>query len=98
MRWIEARLLTAPLYRASTRSTTPSPKNMRSRTILLYGIRRVVIGWNCTFFEAPRNCCARAECWWKLSMILAGAALLRAPYCARLELWSQDIGLKAAVA
>ncbi len=41
--------LAAPLYRASTLYTTLSPCAMCSGTILLYGIRRVVIGENRTF-------------------------------------------------
>jgi cytosine deaminase len=41
--------LEAPVYRASTLYTTLSPCAMCSGAILLYGIRRVVIGENRTF-------------------------------------------------
>ena len=83
--------LGAPVYRASTLYTTLSPCAMCSGAILLYGIRRVVIGENSTFRgeeELLRSRGVRVE-------------VLDDPSCTSLlagfvrehpELWNEDIG------
>ncbi len=83
--------LGAPVYRASTLYTTLSPCAMCSGAILLYGIRRVVIGENSTFRgeeELLRSRGVRVE-------------VLDDPSCTALlagfvrehpELWNEDIG------
>jgi cytosine deaminase len=83
--------LAAPVYRASTLYTTLSPCAMCSGTILLYGIRRVVIGENRTFRGEEELLRSRGV----LVEVVDDpgcAALLAAFVRAHPELWSEDIG------
>ena len=83
--------LAAPVYRASTLYTTLSPCAMCSGTILLYGIRRVVIGENRTFRGEEELLRSRGV----LVEVVDDpgcAALLAAFVLAHPELWSEDIG------
>jgi cytosine deaminase len=81
----------AEIYRQCTLYTTLSPCPMCTGAVLLYGIRRVVIGENVTFMGAEDSLCA------------AGVQIevLQDSECVRLmrefieknpELWNEDIG------
>jgi cytosine deaminase len=83
--------LSPAIYRECTIYTTLSPCSMCTGAILLYGIRRVVIGENVTFKGAED------------SLRAAGVEveLLQDPECIRMmrefieknpELWNEDIG------
>jgi cytosine deaminase len=83
--------LGAPVYRASTLYTTLSPCAMCSGAILLYGIRRVVIGENRTFQGEEELLRSRGVL----------VEVLDDPSCTALlgrfvreypELWNEDIG------
>jgi cytosine deaminase len=83
--------LEAPVYRASTLYTTLSPCAMCTGAILLYGIRRVVIGENRTFRGEEELLRSRGV----LVEVVDDpgcAALLAAFVRARPELWNEDIG------
>jgi creatinine deaminase len=81
----------AAVYRRATMVTTLSPCDMCTGAILLYGIRRVVIGENRTFMGAEDLLRSRgvevvvlddAEC----------VALMEEFIAARPDLWNEDIG------
>lgn len=81
----------ATVYAASTMVTTLSPCDMCTGAILLYGIPRVVIGENRTFYGGEDYLRARgvevvvlddAEC----------TAMMRDFIAANPELWNEDIG------
>jgi cytosine deaminase len=83
--------LAAPVYRASTLYTTLSPCAMCSGAILLYGIRRVVIGENRTFRgeeELLRSRGVLVEVVDDPNCAILLAAFVRA----HPELWNEDIG------
>jgi creatinine deaminase len=83
--------LAAPVYRASTLYTTLSPCAMCSGAILLYGIRRVVIGENRTFRGEEDLLRSRGV----LVEVVddPGCAALLATFVgAHPELWNEDIG------
>jgi cytosine/creatinine deaminase len=83
--------LAAPVYRASTLYTTLSPCAMCSGAILLYGIRRVVIGENRTFLGEEELLRSRGV----LVEVVddpSCAALLATFVRAHPELWNEDIG------
>jgi cytosine deaminase len=84
--------LTAPVYRESVLYTTLSPCAMCSGAILLYGIRRVVIGENRTFMGEEELLRSRG----------VSVEVLQSEECIRLmeefiqsnpALWNEDIGL-----
>jgi cytosine deaminase len=80
-----------PMYRASTLYTTLSPCAMCSGAILLYGIRRVVIGENRTFRgeeELLRSRGVRVEVLDDPSCTALLASFVRE----HPELWNEDIG------
>ncbi|HEY7503010.1 MAG TPA: nucleoside deaminase [Gemmatimonadales bacterium] len=83
--------LGSPVYRASTLYTTLSPCAMCSGAILLYGIRRVIIGENRTFRgeeELLRSRGVQVEV-----LDDPGCAALLADFVrAHPELWNEDIG------
>jgi cytosine deaminase len=81
----------ASVYRRATMVTTLSPCDMCTGAILLYGIRRVVIGENRTFMGAEDLLRSRGvevvvlddpEC----------VALMEEFIAARPDLWNEDIG------
>jgi creatinine deaminase len=81
----------AAVYRRATMVTTLSPCDMCTGAILLYGIRRVVIGENRTFMGAEDLLRSRgvevvvlddAEC----------VALMEEFIASRPDLWNEDIG------
>ena len=83
--------LPASVYAGSTIATTLSPCDMCTGAILLYGIPRVVIGENSTFFGGEDYLRSRgvevvvvddAEC----------KAMMRDFIAANPELWNEDIG------
>jgi cytosine deaminase len=83
--------LPATTYAASTMVTTLSPCDMCTGAILLYGIPRVVIGENRTFYGGEDYLRARgvevvvlddAEC----------VEMMRDFIAANPELWNEDIG------
>jgi cytosine/creatinine deaminase len=83
--------LAAPVYRASTLYTTLSPCAMCSGAMLLYGIRRVVIGENRTFRGEEELLRSRGV----LVEVVddsSCATLLAAFVRAHPELWNEDIG------
>ena len=83
--------LAASVYRTSTLYTTLSPCAMCSGAILLYGIRRVVIGENRTFRgeeELLRSRGVLVEVVDDPSCVSLLAAFVRA----HPELWNEDIG------
>lgn len=83
--------LTASVYRNSTLYTTLSPCAMCTGAILLYGIRRVVIGENRTFRGEEDLLRSRGV----LVDVVDDprcAALLAAFVHAHPELWNEDIG------
>ena len=81
----------APVYRASTLYTTLSPCAMCSGAILLYGIRRVVIGENRTFRGEEELLRSRGVA---VEVIddPGCAALLAGFVRAHPELWNEDTG------
>lgn len=84
--------LPAQVYRDSVLYTTLSPCSMCSGAILLYGIPRVVIGENRTFFgeeELLRQRGVRLEIIQDQRCI----ELMRDFIAARPELWNEDIGV-----
>jgi cytosine/creatinine deaminase len=83
--------LAAPVYRASTLYTTLSPCAMCSGAILLYGIRRVVIGENRTFRGEEELLRSRGV----LVEVVddpSCAALLASFVRVHPKLWNEDIG------
>ena len=83
--------LPATVYAASTMVTTLSPCDMCTGAILLYGIPRVVVGENSTFYGGEDYLRARgvevvvlddAEC----------VAMMQEFIAANPELWNEDIG------
>ena len=83
--------LPANVYAASTMVTTLSPCDMCTGAILLYGIPRVVVGENSTFYGGEDYLRARgvevvvlddAECVAMMEDFIAGNP----------ELWNEDIG------
>ena len=83
--------LPASVYAASTMATTLSPCDMCTGAILLYGIPRVVIGENKTFYGGEDLLRSRgvevvvlddAEC----------VAMMESFIAANPELWNEDIG------
>ena len=83
--------LPATVYAASTMVTTLSPCDMCTGAILLYGIPRVVVGENRTFYGGEDYLRARgvevvvlddAEC----------VAMMQDFIAANPELWNEDIG------
>jgi creatinine deaminase len=83
--------LPAKVYAASTMVTTLSPCDMCTGAILLYGIPRVVVGENSTFYGGEDYLRARgvdvvvlddAEC----------VAMMKDFIAAHPELWNEDIG------
>jgi len=83
--------LPANVYAASTMVTTLSPCDMCTGAILLYGIPRVVVGENSTFYGGEDYLRARgvevvvlddAEC----------VAMMKDFIAAHPELWNEDIG------
>lgn len=83
--------LGAAVYRAGTLYTTLSPCAMCSGAILLYGIRRVVIGENRTFRGEEELLRARGV---QVEVLddPACTALLTEFVRAHPELWNEDIG------
>src|SRR5512133_1715730 len=84
------RLRAADYHRATLYSTL-SPCDMCSGAVLLYGIRRVVIGENTTFRGPEDYLRSRG-----VELVLADdqtcVALMRAFIAAHPELWNEDIG------
>ena len=81
----------AAVYRASTVYTTLSPCAMCSGTILLYGIRKVVIGENQTFMGEEALLRSRGV----EVVVLQDATcreLMRQFIAAKPALWNEDIG------
>ena len=81
----------AAVYRASTVYTTLSPCAMCSGTILLYGIRKVVIGENQTFMGEEALLRSRGV----EVVVLQDATcreLMRQFIAAKPALWHEDIG------
>ena len=83
--------LPASVYAASTMATTLSPCDMCTGAILLYGIPRVVVGENKTFYGGEDLLRSRgvevvvldsAEC----------VAMMESFIAANPELWNEDIG------
>ncbi|WP_028996011.1 nucleoside deaminase [Azonexus hydrophilus] len=82
----------ASVYREAVLYTTLSPCSMCSGAILLYGIRRVIVGENRTFMgeeELLRSRGVAVEVLQDESCI----ALMRDFIAARPELWNEDIGV-----
>ncbi len=82
----------ASVYREAVLYTTLSPCSMCSGAILLYGIRRVIIGENRTFMgeeELLRSRGVAVEVLQDESCI----ALMRDFIAARPTLWNEDIGV-----
>ena len=85
----------AGVYRASTMYTTLSPCAMCSGAILLYGIRRVVIGENRTFLGEEQLLADRGV---SLAVLQDPASIqLMADFIAKHpDLWNEDIGEESA--
>ncbi len=82
----------ASVYREAVLYTTLSPCSMCSGAILLYGIRRVIVGENRTFMgeeELLRSRGVAVEVLQDESCI----ALMRDFIAARPSLWNEDIGV-----
>ena len=82
----------ASLYREAVLYTTLSPCAMCSGAILLYGIRRVVVGENQTFMgeeELLRSRGVRLE----VAQDDRCVAMMRSFIAAHPELWNEDIGV-----
>jgi cytosine deaminase len=86
----------ASIYRASTMYTTLSPCAMCTGAILLYGIRRVVVGENRTFLGEEALLRARG----------VTVEVVQDPRCIQLmerfvaenpQLWNEDIGTDAGI-
>jgi cytosine deaminase len=83
--------LPAPVYRESILYTTLSPCAMCSGAILLYGIRRVVVGENRTFLGEEallRERGVQVEVWQNDRCV----RLMSEFIAARPDLWNEDIG------
>ena len=86
--------LPATVYAASTMVTTLSPCDMCTGAILLYGIPRVVVGENSTFYGGEDYLRARGV----EVMVLDDAecvAMMQDFIAANPELWNEDIGEQA---
>jgi cytosine deaminase len=84
--------LTAAVYRDCTLYTTLSPCPMCSGAILLYGIRRIIVGENQTFMGDEALLRSRGV----IVDVLQDeqcVALMKAFIQARPELWNEDIGV-----
>ena len=83
--------LPASVYAGSTMATTLSPCDMCTGAILLYGIPRVVIGENSTFYGGEDYLRSRG-----VEVVVVDDAeckpLLRDFIAANPELWNEDIG------
>jgi cytosine deaminase len=82
----------AAIYRECTLYTTLSPCSMCSGAILLYGIRRVIVGENATFMgeeELLRSRGVAMEVLQEQECIRLMEDFIRA----RPELWNEDIGV-----
>ncbi len=82
---------TAAVYRASTVYTTLSPCAMCSGTILLYGIRKVIVGENHTFMGEEELLRSRGV---EVTVLNDATCqeLMRQFIAARPALWNEDIG------
>lgn len=84
----------AGIYHESVLYTTLSPCAMCSGAILLYGIRKVIVGENQTFMGEEallRSRGVQVEVLQDIECI----ELMRAFIAARPELWNEDIGVEA---
>jgi cytosine/creatinine deaminase len=83
--------LPASVYRRSTMATTLSPCDMCTGAILLYGIRRVIIGENRTFMGAEELLRAR-----EVEVVTLDSdecvALMKDFIAVHPEIWNEDIG------
>ena len=83
--------LPASVYAASTMATTLSPCDMCTGAILLYGIPRVVIGENSTFYGGEDYLRSRG-----VEVVVVDdeecKMLMRDFIAANPELWNEDIG------
>ena len=83
--------LPASVYAGSTMATTLSPCDMCTGAILLYGIPRVVIGENSTFYGGEDYLRSRG-----VDVVVVDDAeckqLMRDFIAANPELWNEDIG------
>jgi cytosine/creatinine deaminase len=84
-------LLPATTYAASTMVTTLSPCDMCTGAILLYGIPRVVVGENRTFYGGEDYLRSRG-----VEVVVLNddecVAMMREFIAANPELWNEDIG------
>jgi len=83
--------LPASVYAASTMATTLSPCDMCTGAILLYGIPRVVVGENKTFYGGEDLLRSRGV----LVVVLDDAecvAMMESFIAENPELWNEDIG------
>jgi len=83
--------LRAPEYERSTLYSTLSPCDMCSGAVLLYGIRRVVIGENETF-QGPEDYLRSRGVELVLAEDQRCIAMMRNFIATRPELWDEDIG------
>jgi cytosine deaminase len=87
----QAGRLSADVYRDSTIVTTLSPCDMCTGAILLYGIRRVVVGENTTFVGGEDLLRARG-----VEVVVVDSAqciaLMQTFIRERPDLWNEDIG------
>jgi cytosine deaminase len=81
----------AAVYRASTVYTTLSPCAMCSGTILLYGIRQVIVGENRTFMGEEDLLRSRGV---EVTVLNDATCqeLMRQFIAAQPDLWNEDIG------
>ena len=83
--------LPASVYAESTMATTLSPCDMCTGAILLYGIPRVVVGENSTFYGGEDYLRSRG-----VEVVVADneecKAMMRDFIAANLDLWNEDIG------
>ena len=86
--------LPATVYAASTMVTTLSPCDMCTGAILLYGIPRVVVGENSTFYGGEDYLRARGV---EVVVLDDGecVAMMQDFIAANPELWNEDIGEQA---
>ena len=84
--------LTAADYRRATLYSTLSPCDMCSGAILLYGIRRVVVGENQTF-QGPEELLTARGVEVTISNNEECMQLMRDFIAAKPELWNEDIGV-----
>lgn len=82
----------ASVYREAVLYTTLSPCSMCSGAILLYGIRRVIVGENRTFMGEEELLRARGVAV-EVLQDESCIALMRDFIAARPELWNEDIGV-----